>query len=163
MVNNIEYSSPLGKIDHCMLKFDFNCYININISQRNIRLYNRGRFQEFRESLDKTEWESLLSDTNDIDQNWNKFNEIIKKLETMYIPTRKYRQIGKGNTFPMDEKTREKIRGKNRLSKMAITSRDPEIRKKYNRVRNQVKSHVNKLKKKNMKKIWYKEPRKTPK
>jgi hypothetical protein len=66
----------------------------------------------------------------------------------MYIPTRKYRQIGKGNTFPMDEKTREKIRGKNRQSKMAITSRDPEIRKKYNRVRNQVKSHVNKLKKK---------------
>jgi hypothetical protein len=63
---------------------------------------NRGRFQEFRESLDKMEWESLLSDTNDIDQNWNKFNEIIKKLETMYIPTRKYRQIGKGNTFLMD-------------------------------------------------------------
>jgi hypothetical protein len=48
----------------------------------------------------------------------------------------------------MDEKTREKIREKNRQSKMAITSRDPEIRKKYNRVRNQVKSHVNKLKKK---------------
>ena len=81
----------------------------------------------------------------------------------MSIPTRKYRQIDKGNTFPMDEKTREKISEKNRLSKMAITSRDPEIRKKYNRVRNQVKSHVNKLKKKNMKKIWYKEPRKTPK
>ena len=150
MVNNIEYSSPLGKSDHCMLSFEFNCYIRINISQRNIRLYNRGRFQEFRESLDKMEWESLLSDTNDIDQNWNKFNEIMKKLETMYIPTRKYRQIpvGKGNTFPMDEKTREKIREKNRLSKMAITSRDPEIQKKYNRVRNQVKSHVNKLKKK---------------
>jgi hypothetical protein len=29
---------------------------------------------------------------------------------------------------------------------MAITSRDTEIQKKYNRVRNQVKSHVNKLK-----------------
>jgi hypothetical protein len=53
------------------------------------RYENRGRFQEFRDSLDKMEWESLLSDTNDIDQNWNKFNEIIKKLETMYIPTRK--------------------------------------------------------------------------
>lgn len=65
----------------------------------------------------------------------------------MYIPTRKYRQIGKGNTFSMDEKTREKIREKNRLSKMAITSRDPEIRKKYNSVRNQVKRHVNKLEK----------------
>lgn len=50
IVNNIEYSSPLGKSDHCMLTFDFSCYININISQRNIRLYNRGRFQEFRES-----------------------------------------------------------------------------------------------------------------
>ena len=74
MVNNIEYSSPLGKSDHCMLSFDFNCYIKIYISQRNIRLHNRGRFQEFRESLDKMEWESLLSDANDIDQNWNKFN-----------------------------------------------------------------------------------------
>jgi hypothetical protein len=74
MVNNIEYSSPLGKSDHCMLSFDFNCYIKIYISQRNIRLHNRGRFQEFRESLGKMEWESLLSDTNDIDQNWNKFN-----------------------------------------------------------------------------------------
>jgi hypothetical protein len=31
---------------------------------------------------------------------------------------------------------------------MAITSRDPEIGKKYNRVRNQVKSHVNKPEKK---------------
>ena len=81
----------------------------------------------------------------------------------MYIPTRKYRQIGKGNTFPMDEKTREKIRKKkNRQSKMAITSRDPEIRKKYNSVRNKVKLHVNKLEK-NMKKIWYKELKKTPK
>ena len=130
-----------------------------------VPLYNRGRFQEFRESLDQTEWESLLSDTNDIDQNWNKFNEIIKKIKDNNkenIPTRKYRQIGKRNTFPIDEKTREKIREKNRLSKMAITSRDPEIRKKYNSVRNQVKRHVKKLEK-NMKKFWYKELKKTPK
>lgn len=95
MVNNMEYSSPLGKSDHCMLTFNFNCYININILQRNIRLYNRGRFQEFRESLDKTEWESLLSDTNDIDQNWNKFNEIIKFLETLYIQMYQQGNIGK--------------------------------------------------------------------
>jgi hypothetical protein len=80
----------------------------------------------------------------------------------MSIPTRKYRQIDKGNTFPMDEKTREKISEKNRLSKMAITSRDPEIRKKCNSVRNQVKHHVNKLET-NMQKIWYKELKKTPK
>ena len=45
-----------------------------------VPLYNSGRFREFRKSLDKTEWESLLSDTNEIDQNWNKFNEIIKKI-----------------------------------------------------------------------------------
>ena len=38
MVNNIEYSSPMGKGDHFMLTFDFNCYININISESNIRL-----------------------------------------------------------------------------------------------------------------------------
>jgi hypothetical protein len=38
----------------------------------------------------------------------------------------------------------------------------PEIRKKYNSVRNQVKRHVKKLEK-NMKKIWYKELKKTPK
>ncbi|VDI15853.1 Hypothetical predicted protein [Mytilus galloprovincialis] len=29
MISNLEYMSPLGKSDHCVLSFDFNCYVNI--------------------------------------------------------------------------------------------------------------------------------------
>ncbi|CAC5393460.1 unnamed protein product [Mytilus coruscus] len=29
MISNLEYQSPLGKSDHCTMKFDFNCYTNI--------------------------------------------------------------------------------------------------------------------------------------
>jgi hypothetical protein len=29
MISNLEHVSPLGKSDHCVLNFDFNCYANI--------------------------------------------------------------------------------------------------------------------------------------
>ena len=44
--------------------------------------------------------------------------------------------------------TRELIKKKNSLSKQVVTSRDPDIRKQYNQVRNRVKKEVDKMRKK---------------
>ncbi|CAG2203305.1 unnamed protein product [Mytilus edulis] len=38
MINNLEYMSPLGKSDHCVLSFDYNCYINIKNKPRIAKL-----------------------------------------------------------------------------------------------------------------------------
>ena len=65
----------------------------------------------------------------------------------------------------MDKKTLEKIKEKHALCRKSINSKDPKVRMKYNKVRNQVKNLTNKLKrkyeqtlssnaKKNPKAIW---------
>ena len=51
----------------------------------------------------------------------------------------------------MDKKTMDKIKQKNALNRKCMTNRDPNTRAEYNRVRNQVKTLTNKLKKKHEK------------
>jgi hypothetical protein len=62
----------------------------------------------------------------------------MRRLEDKYIPT-KPREKDSKHKFPLDMETRELIKKKNSLSKKVVTSRDPDIRKQYNRVRNRVK------------------------
>lgn len=67
-------------------------------------------------------------------------------MNKKYIPTNESKQIGRGkNNFPMDKNTIDKIERKNILSKKITHNNDPEVRQEYNKIRNQVKSRVNKL------------------
>jgi hypothetical protein len=143
MILDIEYQSPLGKNDHCMMKFDYNCYTMAKNKGRVTKLYNRAKFKEFSEELEKIDWENELSDKNDINTNWNSFLSTKRRLEDKYIPT-KTREKDNKHKFPLDKETRELIKTKNSLSKKVVTSRDPDIRKQYNRVRNRVKKEVDK-------------------
>ena len=112
------------------------------------RLYDKGNYPDFMNELEQKDWSSILSGSEDIDTNWKKFVDILRSLQDKYIPKKIRRQLGKSKSnFPMDKKTREKIRKKNILSKKIINNNDPKIREEYNRTRNQVKSMVNKLKK----------------
>ncbi|CAC5371801.1 unnamed protein product [Mytilus coruscus] len=123
MLSNLEYQSPLGKSDHCTMKFDFNCYTNIKSKPKIIKLFSRGNYIKIKEELDKINWIDLLQKDNDIDKNWRALLSIIQDMDKKNISQRK-----KGN-------------------KSAITqNNDPEVRKEYNKIRNQVKSRVNKLK-----------------
>ena len=89
------------------------------------------------------DWSSILSESEVIDTNWKKFVDILRSLQDKYIPENFRRQLGKSKSkFPMDRKTRAKIRKKNILSRKIINNNDPKIREEYNRTRNQVKSMV---------------------
>ena len=59
------------------------------------------------------------------------------RLEDKFIHT-KTREKDNKHKFPLDKETRELIKTKNSLSNKVVTSRDPDIRKQYNRVRNRV-------------------------
>ncbi|CAG2230051.1 unnamed protein product [Mytilus edulis] len=149
MINNLEYMSPLGKSDHCVLSFDYNCYINIKNKPRIAKLYDHGNYHDFKLELDKINWQEEIKDDFSVDTNWKYFLTTLNELEQRFVPTKKMTQIGKKkNAFPVDKKTRELIKRKNILSKKIVTNQDPEIRAEYNRVRNKTKSSVNKLKKK---------------
>jgi hypothetical protein len=62
----------------------------------------------------------------------------MRRLEDKFIHT-KTREKDNKHKFPLDKETRELIKTKNSLSNKVVTSRDPDIRKQYNRVRNRVK------------------------
>jgi len=40
MIPNLEHVSPLGKSDHCVLNFDFNCYANICTQPKTVKMHN---------------------------------------------------------------------------------------------------------------------------
>jgi hypothetical protein len=115
---------------------------------RKQRSYDKGNYPDFMNELEQKDWSSILSENEGIDANWKKFVDILRSLQDKYIPKKIRKQLGKSKSnFPMDKKTREKLRKKNILSKKIINNNDPKIREEYNRTRNQVKSMVNKLKK----------------
>ena len=60
MISKLEYFSPLGKSDHCVITFDFKCYMEVK-KYKPIKLFNKGRYQEFREELAKLKWEEILA------------------------------------------------------------------------------------------------------
>ncbi|CAC5374164.1 unnamed protein product [Mytilus coruscus] len=81
MISNLEYMSPLGKSDHCVLSFDFNCYVNIKRTPRRAKLYNRGNYNDFIQELNKINWHDKLNAENSIDINWKYFLTILKDIE----------------------------------------------------------------------------------
>ncbi|VDI65266.1 Hypothetical predicted protein [Mytilus galloprovincialis] len=134
MISNLEYMSPLGKSDHCVLSFDYNCYINIKNKPRIAKLYDHGNYHDFKLELDKINWQEEIKDDFSVDTNWKYFLTTLNELEQRFVPTKKMTQIGKKkNAFPVDKKTRELIKRKNILSKKIVTNQDPEIRAEYNR------------------------------
>ena len=158
MVSDIKYLSPLGKSDYCVLHLQFICYTQLKLNKRIRMCYDKGNYEEFNKAISDTEWKSLL--------NWTKFHDKIRELKKRFVPSRQVKQTTKRKSnYPIDKKTLEKIKEKHALCRKSINSKDPNVRMKYNKVRNQVKNLTNKLKrkyeqtlssnaKKNPKAIW---------
>ncbi|CAC5391722.1 unnamed protein product [Mytilus coruscus] len=129
------------------MKFDFSCYTNIKSKPKIIKLFSRGNYIKIKEELDNIKWSELLQKENDINENWRSVFKYNSRYGQKYIPTKERKQIGRGKTiFQWIKNTIDKIKRKNILSKKITHNNDPEVRKEYNKIRNQVKSRVNKLK-----------------
>ena len=150
MISSIEYQSPIGKSDHCVLKFDFNCFTVLKHRNRERKLYNKANFEELNNDIMKTNWKELLDvegDVCDINRCWSVFHGKIKELEDKHVPTSKPKVGKKDRKFPIDRKTQEMIKRKHALARKATRTGQQGDRQEYNRFRNKVKNHMNKLKK----------------
>lgn len=128
--------------------------------------YDKGNYEEFNNAILETDWEKIIKPSDDINMNWKNFYEKLKELEKRYIPSKRVKQSTKRKSnYPIDKRTLEKIKEKHALCRKAINSKNPNDRKQYNKIRNQVKNLTNKLKrkheqslssnaKKNPKAIW---------
>ena len=154
MIDEIEYASPLGKSDHCVLKFQFNCYTEIKERTKLVRYYDKADYDEISREIENTDWEALLKDDDTIHEMWTKYKERIKSVEDKYIPQKKIiKSMFKKFKVPLDDATYYKIRRKNALSRQCATSKNQERRCEYNKVRNQVKRDMRKMKEKFEKKL----------
>lgn len=149
MISDLEYLSPLGKSDHCVIQFSYNCYTRLKTNNRTKMNYDKGNYVDFNKEIQNTDWNEILNPNDHIDRNWTKFVDKLKQLESRYIPSRKPKTSKKRKSeFQLDKKTYDKVKEKNSLHRRAITTKDPKVRQQYNKVRNQVKTLTRKLKKK---------------
>ena len=56
MVSEMEYLSSLGKSDHCVLQFQFNCYTKLKIDRRQNMCYDKGNFAVFNKEVASIKW-----------------------------------------------------------------------------------------------------------
>ncbi len=99
----------------------------------------------------------------DINEAWDNFKCKIREMEEKHIPMSQIR-TGR-NKLPLNRETVALIKEKGALSRKFVQTKDPEIRKRYNHIRNKVTKEVRKARKNfernlakeaktNPKKIW---------
>ena len=69
MVNNIIYSSCLGKSDHITLAFQFICYTKPNETGYIKRNYFKGNYKSISSALEATDWNQALQRIN-LSESW---------------------------------------------------------------------------------------------
>ena len=145
-ISEIEYQTPLGKSDHCVITFKYTCCVCPKIINKERRRYNKANYQAIREDLSKFDRHTYLNE-DDINNNWKIFRIKINEIENKHIPIVKIKGGKKGNQIPLNKDILLKIKEKKSLSRKLENSHDKTIRVKYNRIRNQVLKLVRKAKK----------------
>ena len=135
------YSGKIGKSDHSVISFDFRSYVeNQNINKVRYK-YDKADYNAMREIL-QVDWNTLLSN-KDIDEQWSvfvsKMNEAVEKC----IPKAKVKSTSNKKSdkqdCPLTRKARAKIKKKQRLWNRLRTNPSEDIRKEYNKIRNQLR------------------------
>ena len=62
---------------------------------RKQRSYDKGNYPNFMNELEQKDWNSILSESEDIDTNWKKFVDILRSLHDKYIPQKNQKTIRK--------------------------------------------------------------------
>ena len=146
-LTDLEYQSPIGKSDHCVLIFDYNCYAILQEKKMTKTLYDRADYVGLKAEIDEISWADMFHNNEDINEVWNIFITKLEELKDKYVPKRTYSRKGNKGKFPLDEETRKLITKKHALSRKAASNNTDENRRAYNKMRNKVSNIVKKMKK----------------
>ena len=59
-VEDIEYQSPLGKSDHCVVCFSYVCSVILRKREKRRRNYKKANFSDMKNEISNTDWDSVL-------------------------------------------------------------------------------------------------------
>lgn len=147
VIPNIEYSSPLGKSDHCVLLFEYECFVKINKVTKIRKCFDKGDYTSIKRNLTNINWLEKLNGDN-VNETWSEFTKVMKEQIENHIPTKKVHSGSKSKReFPADQEILKTLKLKKKLSRKALTSNDPSTRREYNKVRNKAKKLIRKARK----------------
>ena len=151
MIDDLEFLSPLGHSDHSILNFSIPCQIEHGATKIKVQ-YEKGDYNALNEYIKNIRWEEEFSKYPlDVNEQWDFFKNILQKAEEKYIPRKTVYVNGKKNkklSTPLDRKTIQKIKKKNRLlSKLRMNFALVEEELQYNRLRNKIRRLTRKRKK----------------
>ena len=135
MIEDLELNSPLGKSDHSVIEYTFNCYINRSNNTETKLIYDKGNYEEMKKYMSK-DWRTILSSL-DVDDQWNNIQTALQNTVHRNVPSRRCDQDT--HPLPMNNRNKAEIRKKHRMWSRYIETRDEDKKQAYNRQRNKVR------------------------
>ena len=89
-VSNIDHHSPLGKSDHDLITFEFDCYVDYPISKDSFA-YDKRDYNAMKNYLRETNWMENITNRNEnetVDGTWNALKEQLLELRDKFVPIR---------------------------------------------------------------------------
>ena len=87
-VSDIEYHAPLDKSDHCVITFQYHCYLDYSQPKERY-IYQKADYDGMKNHLELTNWsEEFLTTSKDksVDDIWNSFKSKIIELRDKFVP-----------------------------------------------------------------------------
>ncbi|VDI46292.1 Hypothetical predicted protein [Mytilus galloprovincialis] len=166
MISDVEYLSPLGKSDHSVLTFKFNCYIEETNSERIKFYYDKADLDGLRTDLSNIDWYNIMKEKSTNEQ-WIFFKDKLLELQSKHIPHKKIGQSRKKNkAVGLNQETLKAIRKKHRCWTRYMETKSSEKYREFCKTRNKVKKltrkavkmkekEIAKQVKNNPKKFWH--------
>ena len=151
MVSDLEVEAPLGKSDHCVIKYCFNFHTSEANSEKTIYKYDKADWDKMR-ALMNIDWETQFKDLN-VNDKWIKLKQILINAVEDCVPKVTVKRNRKNKVRQSNRRLISKIKQKQRLWNRYVKKGDENARIEYNRVRNQIRNITRKMVKEYEKKI----------
>ena len=92
-----EFQSLVGKSDHALITFDYNCYATL-INPPSKFMFNSGDYEGMRRDLSKVDWDKVIDTGRPVDHQWKAFSDKIIDSMVKHIPQTKQRLGVKNNS-----------------------------------------------------------------
>ena len=154
-VSDVHHQSPLGRSDHDVIRFSFNCYLDYSKPQEKF-IYSKADFVAMRNRLAEEGWcEDFITSAGNksIEQLWESLKTMLMKMRSEFVPkklcssTPQWKDIG---GFPIDQGTKNAIKEKQATHRQWIASQrrgDPVLaRSRFRKASNKAKKLIRQCK-----------------
>lgn len=155
-VSEVQYLAPLGKSDHCVILFDFHCYLDFTKPKASFQ-YPKGDYNGMREFLISSKWTTQfknLAETADEETMWENIKGKLSEVRGRFVPQNNPETSPSWKSkyqYPLSKETRDATKIKNRHHRKWIAAkqadRSSQDWKDYAKARNKVNTLVRKDKK----------------